>query len=133
MYGQNLKSQVTLNLLIRKISTKIAIYTTLLNPLTKYAIIITPIATAIENKFYFGKCGSTISILIRTTLVNCDQHSMCGMHCTIFFGYVMVFVGASLSVTCRGGQINWLPINRLITDINQIDITVTNSYRSVIG
>ena len=48
MYGENLNSQVTLNLPIRKINTKIAIYTTLVNPLAKYAVIITPIADAIE-------------------------------------------------------------------------------------
>jgi vesicular inhibitory amino acid transporter len=96
MYGQNLKSQVTLNLPIRKISTKIAIYTTLINPLTKYAVIITPIATAIEDKFSFGKCGSTVSILIRTALV---ISTVC-VACTVpFFGYVMAFIGAFLSVT----------------------------------
>uniref|UniRef100_A0A6N2LRS7 Amino acid transporter transmembrane domain-containing protein n=1 Tax=Salix viminalis TaxID=40686 RepID=A0A6N2LRS7_SALVM len=37
MYGEYLKSQVTLNLPIRKIGSKLAIYTTLVNPLTKYA------------------------------------------------------------------------------------------------
>ncbi|KAF5733224.1 vacuolar amino acid transporter 1-like [Tripterygium wilfordii] len=53
MYGEFLKSQVTLNLPIRRISTKIAICTTLINPLTKYAVLITPIATAIEDTFPF--------------------------------------------------------------------------------
>ena len=33
----------------------------------------------------------------------------------------------------RGGQINRLPINQPITDINRTNITVTDSYRSVIG
>jgi hypothetical protein len=36
-------------------------------------------------------------------------------------------------VVRRGGQINRLPINQLITDINRTDITVTGSYWSVIG
>ncbi|KAE8729862.1 Detected protein of unknown function [Hibiscus syriacus] len=53
MYGEHLKSQVTLNLPIKKMSTKIAICTTLINPLTKYAIITTPIATTIEEKPVF--------------------------------------------------------------------------------
>ncbi|KAM7468533.1 hypothetical protein LguiB_016095 [Lonicera macranthoides] len=53
MYGDNLTSQVTLNLPTRNISSKVAIYTTLINPITKYAIIVSPIATAIEDTFPF--------------------------------------------------------------------------------
>ena len=37
------------------------------------------------------------------------------------------------NLVTRGGQINRLPINRLITDINRTDITVTDSYQLVIG
>ncbi|KAF6148281.1 hypothetical protein GIB67_012056 [Kingdonia uniflora] len=53
MYGEGLKSQVTLNIPLGKLSSKVAIYTTLINPFTKYAIMITPIATAIEDLFLF--------------------------------------------------------------------------------
>ncbi|KAL0336369.1 UNVERIFIED_CONTAM: Amino acid transporter AVT1I [Sesamum radiatum] len=49
MYEDNVMSQVTLNLPTRNTSSKIAIYTTLNNPVTKYAIIVTPIATALEE------------------------------------------------------------------------------------
>ncbi|GJN27858.1 hypothetical protein PR202_gb15913 [Eleusine coracana subsp. coracana] len=38
MYGHALQSQITLNLPSGKVSSKIAIYTTLVNPLTKYAL-----------------------------------------------------------------------------------------------
>ncbi|GLT27801.1 hypothetical protein SLA2020_027740 [Shorea laevis] len=68
MYGEHLNAQVTLNLPVRKTSTKIAICTTLINPLTKYAIILTPSATAIEETTYFRN-SRTLSILIRTALV----------------------------------------------------------------
>lgn len=95
MYGDILKSQVTLNLPIRKITTSIAIYTTLISPLTKYAVIITPIATAIEEKFSFGKIR-VIGILIRTVLVISTVFVACSVP---FFGYVMAFIGAFLSVT----------------------------------
>ncbi|KAK9092385.1 hypothetical protein Syun_027296 [Stephania yunnanensis] len=50
MYGDTVKSQVTLNLPIKKISSNIAIYTTLMNPLAKYAIILSPIVMAIEGQ-----------------------------------------------------------------------------------
>ncbi|KAF8390199.1 hypothetical protein HHK36_024721 [Tetracentron sinense] len=95
MYGDGLKSQVTLNLPIGKFSSKIAIYTTLINPITKYALMVTPIATAIEDWFPFRN-SRPISLLIRTVLVIS----------TVFvalviplFGYLMAFIGAFLSVT----------------------------------
>ncbi|KAG6758064.1 hypothetical protein POTOM_038398 [Populus tomentosa] len=95
MYGEYLKSQVTLNLPIRKIGSKIAIYTTLINPLTKYAVITAPIATAIEDTLVFRN-SRYLSILIRTVIVI----STVVVALTIpFFGYVMAFIGAFLSVT----------------------------------
>ncbi|KAH0670235.1 hypothetical protein KY290_025656 [Solanum tuberosum] len=60
-------SQITLNLPIGKISSKIAIYTTLVNPITKYALVVSPIATAIEDKLPLRKSallGVTVSILL---------------------------------------------------------------------
>ncbi|KDP41201.1 hypothetical protein JCGZ_15608 [Jatropha curcas] len=95
MYGEHLKSQVTLNLPIRKISAKIAIYTTLVNPLTKYAVIITPIAKAMEDTFRLGN-SRFLSILVRTAIMI----STLVVALTIpFFGYVMAFIGSFLSVT----------------------------------
>ncbi|GLT27804.1 hypothetical protein SLA2020_027770 [Shorea laevis] len=95
LYGEHLNAQVSLNLPVRKFSTKIAIYTTLINPLTKYAIILTPLATAIEETTYFRN-SRTLSILIRTALVV----STVVVALTIpFFGYIMAFIGAFLGVT----------------------------------
>lgn len=95
MYGENLMSQITLNLPTRNISSKIAIYTTLINPLTKYAVIITPIATAIEDTPPFRN-SRPVSFLVRTIIVI----STVVVALTIpFFGYVMAFIGAFLSVT----------------------------------
>ncbi|KAJ4950869.1 hypothetical protein NE237_027701 [Protea cynaroides] len=51
VYGEDLKSQVTLNLPLGKLSSKIAMYTTLVNPFTKYTIMIISIAAAIEDWF----------------------------------------------------------------------------------
>lgn len=95
MYGDHLKSQITLNLPIIKISSKVAIYTTLINPLTKYTVIISPIATALEETCTFRDSRS-ISILIRTVIVV----STVIVALTVpYFGYVMAFIGAFLSVT----------------------------------
>ncbi|PQQ19554.1 vacuolar amino acid transporter 1 [Prunus yedoensis var. nudiflora] len=95
MFGQYLNSQVTLNLPIRKISSRIAIYITIINPLTKYAIVITPIAAAIEEARPFRN-SRVISILVRTLIV---ISTVLVALMVPFFSYVMAFVGAFLSVT----------------------------------
>ncbi|XP_061992565.1 amino acid transporter AVT1I-like isoform X2 [Rosa rugosa] len=96
MFGEYLKSQVTLNLPVQKISAKVAIFITIVNPLTKYAIIITPIATAIEDSRHFCNSHAIISIMVRTGIV---ISTVCVALMVPFFGYVMAFVGAFLSVT----------------------------------
>ncbi|CAK9174229.1 unnamed protein product [Ilex paraguariensis] len=95
MFGENLMSQVTLNLPTRNISSKIAIYTTLINPITKYAIIVSPIATAVEDSYPFRN-SRALSILIRSVLVI----STAVVALTVpFFGCVMAFIGAFLSTS----------------------------------
>ncbi|KAK9107611.1 hypothetical protein Syun_023622 [Stephania yunnanensis] len=96
MYGDSVKSQVTLNLPVKKLSSKIAIYTTLINPFTKYAIMITPIATAIEDHFQFYKSKYSICVLIRTVLV---ISTVVVALVVPLFGYLMSLIGAFLSVT----------------------------------
>lgn len=93
MFGDQLKSQITLNLPTNKISTKIAIYTTVINPFTKYAVIITPIINAIEDKWPLCK-RRPITILIRTCIV---VISVLVALFVPFFGYIMAFIGAFFS------------------------------------
>ncbi|XP_022986262.1 amino acid transporter AVT1I-like isoform X2 [Cucurbita maxima] len=95
MYGENIKSQVTLNLPTHKTSTKIAIYTTLINPITKYAAIINPIAMAIEEASRLLATRS-MAILMRTLLLFTTLILALSIP---FFVYVMAFTGAFLSVT----------------------------------
>lgn len=99
MYGGNIKSQVTLNLPIHKISTKIAIYTTLINPIAKYAAITNPISCAIEDHDALSSplCSTwMMSILIRTLLLITTLIVALSIP---FFAYVMAFTGAFLSAT----------------------------------
>ncbi|GAB2221823.1 hypothetical protein Droror1_Dr00013013 [Drosera rotundifolia] len=49
MYGDNVDTQITLNLPTNSVATQVAIYTTLLIPVTRYALMMTPVASAIEN------------------------------------------------------------------------------------
>lgn len=95
MFGQNVNSQITLNLPTEKISSKIAIYTTIITPLTKYALLITPVANALEEMFGVSK-NRTISLLLRTLLVISTTIAALVLP---FFGYLSALTGSFLSTT----------------------------------
>lgn len=93
MYGDEVQSQVTLNLHAGKLYSKIAIYATLVTPFAKYALTITPVAMAIEDKLAFH--GTAHVLLVRTLLLI----STVVIALTVpFFGYVMTFIGSFLSI-----------------------------------
>ncbi|XP_010258432.2 PREDICTED: vacuolar amino acid transporter 1-like [Nelumbo nucifera] len=94
MFGSSVKSQVTLNLPIEKLSSRIAICTTLINPITKYALMITPIRAAFENGLPRRYNKGPIRLLIRTTLL---ISTVIVALVFPFFGYLMALVGAFLS------------------------------------
>uniref|UniRef100_A0A1D1YKC7 Vacuolar amino acid transporter 1 n=1 Tax=Anthurium amnicola TaxID=1678845 RepID=A0A1D1YKC7_9ARAE len=94
MYGGDLKSQITLNLPVGNLNTKIAIITTLINPFTKYALLVTPVATAIEQQLSF-KNKIPLSFFTRTSLVI----STVVIALTVpLFGLLMSLIGSFLSV-----------------------------------
>jgi vesicular inhibitory amino acid transporter len=95
MFGESLSSQVTLNLPSNLFASNVAIYTTLINPFTKFALLITPIAEAIEDKLHVGK-NRTISIFIRTALVVSTTIVALAVP---FFAYVVALTGSFLSST----------------------------------
>jgi vesicular inhibitory amino acid transporter len=95
MYGDALMSQVTLNLPSGKVSSKIAIYTTLVNPLTKYALVMAPIAEAIEGTLGVRK-SRLLRALVRTALVVGTAVIALAVP---FFADVVALTGALLSCT----------------------------------
>ncbi|CAN6234770.1 unnamed protein product [Urochloa humidicola] len=95
MYGDALMSQVTLNLPSGKASSKVAIYTTLVNPLTKYALVVAPIAEAVEAALGVGK-SRLLRVLVRTALVVGTAVVALAVP---FFADVVALTGALLSCT----------------------------------
>ncbi|CAO2179339.1 unnamed protein product [Urochloa humidicola] len=98
IYGDDVQSQVTLNLPSGKLYTKIAIVMTLVNPLAKYALLAAPITAAVEEKFSLragGGGGGAARVAISTVVV----FSTAVAASTVpFFGYLMSFIGSFLSV-----------------------------------
>ncbi|KAM3405755.1 hypothetical protein ACQJBY_000020 [Aegilops geniculata] len=94
MYGGDVESQFTLNLPEGKLSSKLAIYTALINPFSKYALMVTPVATAIEEKLLASN-QRFVHILVRTFIVI----STVIIALTVpFFADLMALVGSLLIV-----------------------------------
>lgn len=95
MFGDDVRSQVTMSLPTNKVISKIAIYTTLAIPIVKYALIMTPIANGIENSLPKNWNNKFIFIFIRTLLL------ISTVVLAIVFPYfdtLMALVGAVLCV-----------------------------------
>ncbi|KAF8723539.1 hypothetical protein HU200_021489 [Digitaria exilis] len=90
MFGASTQSQVTLNLPPGNLRSKIAIYTTLVNPLTKYALFVIPIADAVEDSLLVAD-SRPLSIAIRTALVVGTTVAALAVP---LFGYVTMLTGA---------------------------------------
>ena len=96
MFGSEVQSQITLNLPTSKLSSRLAIYTTLVNPIAKYALMVTPIVNSIKMRASTQYSKRPYSLLISTTLV---ISTVIVALVVPFFGYLMTLVGAFLSVT----------------------------------
>ncbi|KAJ3671083.1 hypothetical protein LUZ60_008509 [Juncus effusus] len=95
IYGNDVQSQVTLNLPSEKIYSKIAIYTTLINPFAKYALLISPVTSSIEERLCLHDKNYSASLLIRTLVL---ISTVILASCVPFFGFLMSFIGSFLSV-----------------------------------
>ncbi|KAL4581765.1 hypothetical protein LXL04_006293 [Taraxacum kok-saghyz] len=96
MFGSKLESEITLNLPTNKLSSRVAIFTTLVTPIAKYALMLTPIVDTIEVKFQSFYKKRNRSFFIRTILMISTVVVALSLP---FFGYLMSLVGALLSAT----------------------------------
>ncbi|XP_058077685.1 amino acid transporter AVT1C isoform X2 [Magnolia sinica] len=96
MFGESTKSQFTLNMPQNMVASKIAVWTTIVNPFTKYALTMTPVALSLEELIPSNHLRSHIyAILIRTALV--ISTLVVGLSVP-FFGLVMALIGSLLTM-----------------------------------
>ncbi|XP_042416176.1 amino acid transporter AVT1C-like [Zingiber officinale] len=91
IFGDSLKSQFTLNMPHQYLSSQIAVWTTVISPLTKYALTITPIALSIEELLPSSGNLCFIMVLIRTLLV---LSTLVVALTFPYFAYVMALLGS---------------------------------------
>ncbi|PKA63143.1 Lysine histidine transporter 1 [Apostasia shenzhenica] len=91
MFGESIKSQFTLNMPHQYMSSKIAICTTVVNPLTKYALTMTPVALSLEELLPSTKQSLFFAVLIRTLLV---ISTLFVALLVPYFGFVMALLGS---------------------------------------
>lgn len=96
MFGSAVESQVSLNLPTTKLSSRMAIYTTLVNPISKYALMVTPIVNVTKNWFPWYCNKKPFNIFISTALL---MSTVIVALAVPLFGYLMSLVGAFLSAT----------------------------------
>ncbi|KAI4341842.1 hypothetical protein MLD38_026517 [Melastoma candidum] len=96
MFGDNIKSQFTLNMPTQFMATKLAIWTTVINPLSKFALTINPVALCLEELLPPSHQQSYgIVIMIRTTLV---MSTLAVALAVPFFGFMMAMMGSLLAM-----------------------------------
>lgn len=102
MFGDALKTQVTLNLPPALPAATVVIWTTVVNPFTKFALTLMPLAFALEEMAGCGPAEEHLpgarwkSVAVRSALVTAAVVVALGVP---FFGYVMAFIGSFLSLT----------------------------------
>ena len=100
MFGDETASQVTLSMPLKFITTKIVLWMTVVTPMFKFALQLSPITTALEACLY-QRCKASKSILFGvSTLMRSMALAMIAIFSMVFpyFEYIVALVGSSMTI-----------------------------------
>uniref|UniRef100_A0A804MID2 Amino acid transporter transmembrane domain-containing protein n=1 Tax=Zea mays TaxID=4577 RepID=A0A804MID2_MAIZE len=98
MFGESTESQFTLNLPPNLVASKIAVWTTVTNPITKYALTMTPLALSLEELLPPNKQTYPNIMMLRSALVVSSLIIALSVPFFAFSGLVMSLVGSFLTM-----------------------------------
>ncbi|XP_058093993.1 amino acid transporter AVT1H [Magnolia sinica] len=98
LFGPTVNSQITLSMPCHLIVTKIALWATVLTPMTKYALEFAPIAMQLEQNLP-SSMSSTTRMIIRGTIGSVVLIGILGLALSIpYFQYVLALTGSLVSI-----------------------------------
>lgn len=98
MFGPGVNSQITLSMPPHLIVTKIALWATVLTPMTKYALEFAPIAMQLEHTLPFGM-SSRMRMFIRGSVGSLLLIGILGLALSVpYFQYVLGLTGSLVSI-----------------------------------
>eukprot|EP01018_Ginkgo_biloba_P039232 Gb_00871 [translate_table: standard] len=98
MFGREVNSLITLSMPMHTTATKISLWATVINTMSKYALQIVPVIDELENVF-LGSVGSRTRVVVRGAISSVILIVVLVMAISLpYFGYVMALVGSLFSV-----------------------------------
>ncbi|KAJ1270144.1 hypothetical protein BS78_06G032500 [Paspalum vaginatum] len=98
MFGESTESQFTLNLPPNLLASKIAVWTTVTNPITKYGLTMTPLALSLEELLPPDQQTYPNIVMLRSALVLSSLIVALSVPFFAFSGLVMSLVGSFLTM-----------------------------------
>ncbi|CAI5463113.1 unnamed protein product [Closterium sp. Yama58-4] len=140
MYGQATAAQITLNLPPALTPSRIVLWTTIISPITKFAITITPVALAFESSL-----SSLLSNLSPPSLASCTPYCMtrfkhrgCSCNCkytpfplSCLFNWMRVSSKTAVSLTVRTLLVVLAAATGLLLPFFALVMTLTGSLLSI--